>query len=1027
MSNNKRRVFSAAISIIMSITFAFSTVNVYADDVVESASETTEISEVSEVSEASESLGAAEESSAFETEELNTNVISEIQSESQDAAGTEDNSSDVQSGIEAASQEATATVTDVNADETQMDISVSNFSPSESGTLYAAVWSEENGQDDIIWYVMSASDDGNYHVTVYPASHKSSGRYYAHIYYNTSSGSQLVAEETFTIDGGSCSSITVEAADNSSGTCTVKITGASSASGVKNILVPVWSQSDQSDINWYNAVLKEDGNYYAYIDISNHNYNFGKYHIHVYMTNNNDVFTYIGDSEVTFEQTYGNVSAQEQGEGYLLTAEGFSVPGTIKNAYFAVWSRENGQDDIKWNSAVYDQTAKTLTGEAKAEDIKSSGTVYVHAYVELNTGKMICVGTYEFEYTPVSCESISVADIDNTNGTCEIVIKGISSVNGINSVIVPIWSQPDQSDIVWYTAEKQNDGSYTVKMDIEEHNLNRGLYYIHVYVSDSSGNMLFVGNTNVEFTVNDENFIAVSSNYNAGTFRVNIDGDHIGSETEKIVIPVWSKGNQSDIVWYEAEKNSSGNYTLNTSIAKHNYNLGIYYIHIYTVDSAGTYTKIGEKTVDFSFTSGSLSCTTSDYRYFDEELSSISMPGTIKKVLFAVWSEEDGQDDIVWYTTSGSKGSGYSAEIDINNHQTEGKYYVHAYAEQSNGNMIFVGSTEFTVSMSVEGTVSAVEADSNGKYDITIELSNITGDIDYLLVPVWSKSDQSDIIWYTAESSGGNSYSVTIDTRDHSYSGTYYIHVYAVFTNGIMHLATGTNHYFEDELLITSADGSSARRIIYRNAAVSSVSFAVWTSADGQDDIIWYTASNDGSGNFYADVSAAQHGNGIYNVHVYSGDTFLCADTFSIIDYVEWAIRTAADDSIGYSQTYRCLNPDVDCSSFVYYALYYNGFLGSLSSYPFYTGSQISYMQRCGFTVLDYTSEADLQPGDVLWYRNGSQGHTEIYIGDGLMVGAHDSVVNGIDYSQGGDQTGDEVSIRAFSDKGWTKVLRIYS
>ena len=73
---------------------------------------------------------------------------------------------------------------------------------------------------------------------------------------------------------------------------------------------------------------------------------------------------------------------------------------------------------------------------------------------------------------------------------------------------------------------------------------------------------------------------------------------------------------------------------------------------------------------------------------------------------------------------------------------------------------------------------------------------------------------------------------------------------------------------------------------------------------------------------------------------------------------------------------------------------------------------------------MEYTSEDDLRPGDILLYRRNGAGHTEIYIGDGLMVGAHDSVVNGIDYVQGGDQTGQEVSVKKFSNPGWMYVFR---
>ena len=54
-------------------------------------------------------------------------------------------------------------------------------------------------------------------------------------------------------------------------------------------------------------------------------------------------------------------------------------------------------------------------------------------------------------------------------------------------------------------------------------------------------------------------------------------------------------------------------------------------------------------------------------------------------------------------------------------------------------------------------------------------------------------------------------------------------------------------------------------------------------------------------------------------------------------DYVQWMIQTAADDSVGYSQEHRFMNPDVDCASFVFYALQNTGY--NVSGYPFTTAN----------------------------------------------------------------------------------------
>ena len=107
----------------------------------------------------------------------------------------------------------------------------------------------------------------------------------------------------------------------------------------------------------------------------------------------------------------------------------------------------------------------------------------------------------------------------------------------------------------------------------------------------------------------------------------------------------------------------------------------------------------------------------------------------------------------------------------------------------------------------------------------------------------------------------------------------------------------------------------------------------------------------------------------------------------SNIDYVQWAIATANDDSHGYSQDMyrRQGKPDYDCSSFVFYALKSAGF--DVGSSPFSTYTMDGPLRRCGFEKIAISSEADLRPGEP------------------------------------GDQDGDEVSVKSY-DGGWYWAYR---
>ena len=145
----------------------------------------------------------------------------------------------------------------------------------------------------------------------------------------------------------------------------------------------------------------------------------------------------------------------------------------------------------------------------------------------------------------------------------------------------------------------------------------------------------------------------------------------------------------------------------------------------------------------------------------------------------------------------------------------------------------------------------------------------------------------------------------------------------------------------------------------------------------------------------------------------------------SIDSRVENAIRAALaiadDDSHGYSQTYRQGNPDYDCSSLVCSVFHDAGFT-SINRWG-YTGSMEADFVNAGFTKItgiDFSTPASLQRGDVLWKRNSDGGHTEIYLDDGKMVGAHwDN-----NHPAGGDQGG-EITVANYSNSsGWMAVFR---
>lgn len=129
-----------------------------------------------------------------------------------------------------------------------------------------------------------------------------------------------------------------------------------------------------------------------------------------------------------------------------------------------------------------------------------------------------------------------------------------------------------------------------------------------------------------------------------------------------------------------------------------------------------------------------------------------------------------------------------------------------------------------------------------------------------------------------------------------------------------------------------------------------------------------------------------------------------------------WAVNIANDNSHGWNINDRLGNPDYDCSSFVCTAAHQAGFnvSASLSTY-----TMKDNFVAAGFTWIPWEQiggVANLKRGDILLDIDR---HTEIYLGNNQMVGAHSNYDG-----KPGDSSGKEISVGNYSYGSWNGVLR---
>lgn len=265
------------------------------------------------------------------------------------------------------------------------------------------------------------------------------------------------------------------------------------------------------------------------------------------------------------------------------------VSGVGAGAQIAVWSDDNGQDDLKWYSVS--GNSGTVNFDIKNHK-KSAGTYNVHVYNSSST-KILCNTT--FRVSKDTSAKLKVSAVDERQDLYRVKLSFADMPDEVSGVQFPVWSKGDQSDIRWITAQKTSSGAWEADVSISGYQIG-DIYQVHAYASLTNGKQVFIGNST--FKVVGPSADVTIKNYSAenGTFDVVVENIVAPAGVKEVQVPVWSLRDQSDIVWYRAEKQSDGTYKVGVDIANHKNNTGTYNIHIYILGNDGSQTMVASTT-----------------------------------------------------------------------------------------------------------------------------------------------------------------------------------------------------------------------------------------------------------------------------------------------------------------------------------------------------------------------------------------------------------------------------------------------
>ena len=398
-------------------------------------------------------------------------------------------------------------------------------------------------------------------------------------------------------------------------------------------------------------------------------------------------------------------------------------------------------------------------------------------------------------------------------------------------------------------------------------------------------------------------------------YRVNVTFS-ADAGVSRVMMPTWTEANgQDDIVWHQASV-SGNTASFYVPVSAHKGESGAYITHIYVYDRQGQFALKGEKVTVPASTSASSGLSIGDVSITELSASGyrvtakINAPSGVSKVLMPTWTNANGQDDLVWHQASVS-GDTATFYVPSSAHKgASGAYTTHIYLYDKAGKLAPLKGVNVTVPSAVVtpptpssslsiGDVSVTELSASG-YRVTAKINAPSG-VSKVLMPTWTNANgQDDLVWHQASVSGDTATFYVSSSAHKGESGVYATHIYLYDNAGKLAPlkgvnvtvpsganpggSSGNNNGSGTGVLsmaipyVTELSSNGFRVTIQFNAPAGykKVSTAVWTAANGQDDLVWHNMTVSGNtATCYVPVSEHknEHGSYIVNAYVFETDT----------------------------------------------------------------------------------------------------------------------------------------------------------
>ena len=490
------------------------------------------------------------------------------------------------------------------------------------------------------------------------------------------------------------------AKSESDGTFTITAKNLQGLDGYEEVKIPFWSHANgMKDIIWYTPSRQADGSYTVTAKASDHENADGKYEAQVFYVDAKGQNKFVKKAFIDYTAPKPSadltITKSESDGTFTITAKNLQGFDGYKEVKIPFWSHANGMKDIIWYTPSR-QADGSYTVTAKASDHENADGKYEAQvfYVDAK-GQNKFVKKAFIDYTAPKPSADLTITKSESDGTFTITAKNLQGFDGYKEVKIPFWSHANgMKDIIWYTPTRQADGSYTVTAKASDHENADGKYEAQVFYVDAQGQNKFVKKAFIDYKNQSRptgTLLIQNNNKDTGTFDVIIKDVYSPKGVRTVQVPTWSdKDGQDDIRWYEATRQSNGDYKVSVKASDHKNSTGKYHIHLYYIQNDGSRIGVGGTTTEIEFRNAQIKTQTgiknvnSGAGTYTVTVDQAPQGRQIKKISVAVWSESN-QSNLYWYDAIPTNAHTEVNVSTINHKNLVGNYTTHVYVNYVDG------------------------------------------------------------------------------------------------------------------------------------------------------------------------------------------------------------------------------------------------------------------------------------------------------------------------------------------------------